>query len=176
VIANKLLANLKALLPLPLPRFIAALGIENVGLQTAKALIAAGYDSLEKIQKATLAELSPLPGVGPVKAKAVVDGFKARKAEIARLRAVGVVPVNRAAAGPLAGLTFCFTGALSRPRKEFEQLVEQHGGTLLSGVTKDLKYLVLADPASGSSKTQKAKQYGTLCVDEAGFMALITRA
>ena len=86
------------------------------------------------------------------------------------------MPVNRAAAGPLAGLTFCFTGALSRPRKEFEQLVEQHGGTLLSGVTKDLKYLVLADPESGSSKTQKAKQYGTLCVDEAGFMALITRA
>ena len=84
-------------------------------------------------------------------------------------------PVARAAAGPLAGLTFCFTGALSRPRKELEQMVEAAGGTLLSGVTKDLKYLVMADPESGSSKAQKAKQYGTQCLDEAAFLALVAR-
>lgn len=173
VIAKKLIDNLKAQLPLALPRFLVALGIENFGLQTAKALVAAGYDSIEKVQKATQAELAPLPGVGPVKAKAIVQGIKLRKAEIARLRAVGVEPVNRAGAGPLAGLTFCFTGALSRPRKELEQMVEANGGTLLSGVTKELKYLVMADPESGSSKAQKAKQYGTQCLDEAAFLALL---
>jgi DNA ligase (NAD+) len=173
VIAKKLLDNLRGQLPLSLPRFLAALGIENFGVQTAKALVAAGYDSIEKLQKATQAELAPLPGVGAVKAKAVVEGMKQRKAEIARLRAVGVEPVARAAAGPLAGLTFCFTGALSRPRKELEQMVEAAGGTLLSGVTKELKYLVMADPESGSSKAQKAKQYGTQCLDEAAFLALV---
>ena len=51
-------------------------------------------------------------------------------------------------------------------------MVEQHGGTLLSGVTKELNYLVMADPASGSSKAQKARKYGTECIDEAGFLAL----
>ena len=173
VIAKKVLDNLRAQLPLSLPKFLAALGIENFGLQTAKALVAAGFDSLEKVQAAKLAELSVLPGVGPAKAKAVVDGLAVRKAEIKRLLAVGVVPVNKANAGPLAGKTFCFTGALSRPRKELEQLVEQRGGTLLSGVTKDLNYLVMADPTSGSSKSQKARQYGTECLDEAGFLALV---
>jgi len=176
VIGQKVLDNLQAQLPLSLPKFLAALGIENFGLQTAKALVAAGFDSIEKVQQATQEEMAVLPGVGPSKAKAVAEGVKQRKAEIARLLAVGVVPVNKANAGPLAGKTFCFTGALSRPRKELEQLVEANGGTLLNGVTKDLKYLVMADPASGSSKSQKAKQYGTECLDEAQFMAMVSVA
>jgi len=175
VIAQKVLDNLRATLPLSLPKFLAALGIENFGLQTAKTTVSAGFDSLDKVQGATLAELSGIPGVGPSKGKAVFDGLKERKEEIKRLIAVGVVPVTKAAAGPLAGLTFCFTGALSKPRKEFEQMVEDRGGTLLNGVTKDLKYLVMADPGSGSSKAQKAAKYGTECIDEAGFMALIKK-
>jgi DNA ligase (NAD+) len=173
IIAQKVLDNLKAQLPLSLPKFLAALGIENFGLQTAKAIVSAGFDSIEKVQAAKLEEIAAIPGVGPSKGKAVVDGLKSRKAEIARLLAVGVVPVNKANAGPLAGKTFCFTGALGRPRKELEKLVEERGGALLSGVTKDLNYLVMADPNSGSSKAQKAKQYGTECIDEAQFLAMV---
>jgi DNA ligase (NAD+) len=172
VIATKVLDNLKAQLPLSLPKFLAALGIENLGLQTAKA-IAGKFDSLEKVQAAKEAELAAIPGVGPSKGKVAFEGLTQRKAEIKRLLAVGVVPVAKAAGGPLAGKTFCFTGALGRPRKELEQLVESKGGTLLSGVTKDLQFLVMADPESGSSKAEKAKKYGTQCLDEAQFMAMV---
>lgn len=176
VIAKKVLANLRAQLPLSLPKFLAALGIENFGLQTAKAIVAAGYDSLAKVQQASQAELAAISGVGPSKAKFAAEGLRQRKAEIARLVAVGVEPVTRARTGPLAGKSFCFTGTLGRPRKELEQLVEQRGGTLLAGVTKDLHYLVMADPGSGSSKAQKARKYGTECLDEAQFMALVAKA
>ena len=69
VIAQKVLDQLKATLPLSLPKFLAALGIENFGLQTAKALVAAGFDSIEKVQAAKEAELAVLPGVGPAKAQ-----------------------------------------------------------------------------------------------------------
>jgi DNA ligase (NAD+) len=172
--AEKVLANLRAPLPLPLPKFLAALGIENFGLQSAKAIVAAGFDSIEKVQAAPEAALAAIPGVGPSKAKAGVAGLKARKKEIARLLAAGIVPVTRAAAGPLSGKTFCFTGALGRPRKELEQMVEDRGGALLSGVTKELNYLVMADPNSGSSKAQKAKQLGTQCIDEAAFAKLVS--
>ncbi len=172
IIAQKVLDNLKAA-QLTLPKFLAALGIENFGLQTAKTICNAGFDSIDKVQKATLAELSALPGVGPSKGKAVFEGLKDRKAEIARLVAAGVVPVARSSSGPLTGKTFCFTGALARPRKELEQLVEERGGTLLAGVTKELQFLVMADPNSGSSKAEKAKKYGTQCLDEAQFMAMV---
>ncbi len=171
-IATKVLDNLKAQLPLTLPKFLAALGIENLGLQTAKA-IAGKLGSLESVQAATEEELAAIPNVGPAKGKAAFEGLVARKAEIKRLIAVGVSPVAKAASGPLAGKTFCFTGALGRPRKELEKMVEDRGGSLLSGVTKDLDYLVMADPSSGSSKAEKAKKYGTQCLNEAQFMALV---
>jgi DNA ligase (NAD+) len=173
VIAKKVLDNLRAQLPLTLPKFLAALGIENFGLQTAKAIVGAGFDTLDKVQKATAADLSAIPGVGPSKGKAAFEGIKERKSEIARLVAVGVEPVTKKKAGPLLGKTFCFTGSLSKPRKELEQLVEDNGGMLLAGVTKELNFLVMADPNSASSKSQKARQYGTKCIDEAGFFALI---
>ena len=173
VIGKKVIDNLRAQLPLTLPTFLAALGIEGFGLQTAKAIVAAGFDTLDKVQKASADQLAGIPGVGSSKGKAAFDGIKERKAEIARLVALGIEPITKTKAGPLLGKTFCFTGSLSKPRKEFEQLVEDNGGTLLAGVTKELNYLVMADPNSGSSKSQKARQYGTLCIDEAGFYALL---
>lgn len=52
-------------------------------------------------------------------------------------------------------------------------MVEERGGTLLAGVTKDLQFLIMADPLSGSSKALKAKKYGTECIDETQFLALV---
>ena len=174
--AKKILANLRAKLPLSLPLFLASLGIEHFALLTAKLIVSNGFDTLEKVRQATEAQLTKIPGLGPSKAKVVVEGLKVRSAEIERLLAVGVVPVAPAHGGPLLGQSFCFTGALSRPRKEYEDMVEKHGGTLLSGVTKDLKYLVMADPNSGSSKAEKARKYGTKCINEADFLTVVNDA
>ncbi len=176
VSAKKLLANLRAKLPLNLPLFLASLGIEHFALQTAKLIVGHGLDTLDKLRQATEAQIAAIPGLGPSKARVVVEGLKARSAEIDRLLAVGVVPVAPSHGGPLAGLSFCFTGALSKPRKELEDIVEKHGGNLLSGVTKDLKYLVMSDPNSGSSKAEKARKYGTKCIDEAEFFKLVDDA
>ena len=52
-------------------------------------------------------------------------------------------------------------------------MVEERGGTLLAGVTKELMFLVMADPNSGSSNAQKAKKLGTECIDEAQFLAIV---
>ena len=45
--AKKCLEKLEARLPITLPVFIAALGMENFALQTAKLLVSAGYHSIE---------------------------------------------------------------------------------------------------------------------------------
>jgi DNA ligase (NAD+) len=173
IIAKKVLDNLKSKLPLPLPVFLASLGIDDFAHETAKLLVAKGYDTLEKLQAATVEEIAEIKGMGAIKAKSVVHGLKARAGEIQRLLAAGVVPVAPSAGGSLSGKTFCFTGTLPRPRKEYEQLVEKYGGTVLSGVTKDLNYLVLSDPNSASTKAEKARKYGTQCIDADAFMALL---
>src|SRR5262249_22219962 len=93
LIAKKALDNLHAKLPLTLPVFLASLGMEDFAFETAKLLVGAGYDTLEKIRAATAEEIAKIKGMGSIKAKAATAGLKARSAEIDRLLAAGIVPV-----------------------------------------------------------------------------------
>lgn len=171
--AKKCLAELNSRLPLTLPVFIAALGMDNFALQTARLLVAAGYRSVEKLLAAKEDELAAIMGLGPIKAASIVRGLRAREAEIHRLLAAGIVPVTPDQEGPLSGLSFCFTGASTRPRAELTHLVESKGGRVLASVTKELGYLVIADPESTSSKAVKARKLGTKLITEEGLFALI---
>ncbi|MFT3770647.1 MAG: NAD-dependent DNA ligase LigA [Minicystis sp.] len=164
--AKKCLAELSSRLPITLPVFIAALGMDNFALQTAKLLVTAGYKTIEAMLGAKEADLAAINGLGPIKAASIVRGLGARREEIQRLLDAGIVPVTLDEQGPLAGLSFCFTGSSSRPRNELTQLVESKGGRVLASVTKELNYLVIADPASTSSKAVKARKYGTKLITE----------
>jgi DNA ligase (NAD+) len=171
--AKKCLAELTARLPLTLPVFIAALGMDNFALQTAKLLVTAGYRTIEAMLGASEADLAAINGLGAIKAASIMRGLGARREEIQRLLDAGIVPVTPDEQGPLAGLSFCFTGASSRPRNELTQMVESKGGRVLAAVTKDLQYLVIADPASTSSKAVKARKYGTKLITEEELDQLI---
>jgi DNA ligase (NAD+) len=171
--AKKSLGELTSRLPLTLPVFIAALGMDNFALQTARLLVAAGYDTIDKLLAAREADLASITGLGPIKAASIVRGLASRKDEIQRLLAAGIVPVTPQEAGPLSGLTFCFTGTSTRPRAELTELVESRGGRVLAAVTKELQYLVIADPSSTSSKAVKAKKLGTKLITEEQLMELI---
>lgn len=62
------------------------------------------------------------------------------------------------------------TGALSIPRKSFEQLLNNNG-FVLGDVTKDTKYLITEDPNSNSGKNAKADKLGIEKITEADFRA-----
>jgi DNA ligase (NAD+) len=171
--AKKCLSQLRSRLPLTLPVFIAALGMDNFALQTAKLLISAGYNSIEKLLTAKEEELAKVAGLGSIKAASIVRGLKSREPEIRRLLAAGIVPVTPEQEGPLSGLSFCFTGASSRPRAELTALVESKGGRVLASVTKELQYLVISDLESTSSKAVKAKKLGTKLITEEQMLQLI---
>ncbi len=73
--------------------------------------------------------------------------------------------------GPLAGKTFVLTGALSRPRPEFERLIAEAGGKATGSVTKKTDYLVAGE--GGGSKRDKAVTLGVPIIDEVALMAMI---
>lgn len=172
--AKKCLAELESRLPLTLPVFIAALGMDNFALETARLLVAAGYDTIEKMLAANVEQLAAVKGLGKIKAGSIVRGLSARREEIQRiLQDPRLHPVTPQQQGPLAGMTFCFTGTSSKPRAELTQMVEGAGGRVLAAVTKDLQYLVIADPASTSSKAVKARKLGTKLITEAEMEAMI---
>lgn len=85
--------------------------------------------------------------------------------------------------GDLRGQRVCFTGELQctiggQPisREIAETLASQAGLVVVSGVTKKLDILVVADPNTQSSKAKKARDYGIRVLSDAVFwrMADIT--
>lgn len=59
---------------------------------------------------------------------------------------------------------------MRNPRKDLEDLVADHGGTCRS-VSKELDFLVIADPKSTSSKAVKARKLGVELISEQDFLS-----
>jgi DNA ligase (NAD+) len=54
-----------------------------------------------------------------------------------------------------------------------KDLVEKNGGEFKTSVSKGLTYLVQADPSSNSTKTQKARKYGTEVIGPDDFLDMV---
>lgn len=76
-----------------LTRIIIALGIDNVGQQTA-ALLARKFQTLESLQQATPSEISAIPGLGDVTSSSIHEWFQddAHLKVLLKLRQAGVIP------------------------------------------------------------------------------------
>ncbi|HWR97521.1 MAG TPA: NAD-dependent DNA ligase LigA [Candidatus Methanoperedens sp.] len=175
--AANLLAAIERSRATTLARFVFALGIRHVGEQVAR-LLAAHAGTLERLEDATAEELSAVRGIGPQIAASVVAFF--RQAENRRtLRALlarGVAPAAAAAArageGPLAGLSFVFTGTLPElTREEAQALVARGGGRSVSSVSRTTSFVVVgADPGS---KAAQAERLGVPRLSEQEFRRLL---
>ena len=146
----------------PLYRLIYALGIRFVGEATAKTL-AAAVSYLPDVKNKSLEELQQLEDVGPKVASTIYEFFqnKDNLELLHQLEQLGVQLKNEHKeihkGGNLSGLTFLFTGTLpTLKRSAAEQMVEENGGSILSGVSAKLNYLVVGDDAG--SKLEKAKK------------------
>ena len=166
--ADKALKNLNDRKVIPLHVFIGSLGIPLIGRSMAKMIVDAGYNTPSKMLKAKIKDIAAIPGVGDTKAESFCNGYEKKVGLVSKLLEVGVSV--QTATGPLLGKTFCVTGFRDGT---LDAAIEKMGGTMKSGVSKGLTYLIAADPTSTSGKAQKAKQYGTLIIgaDEAWKMA-----
>ena len=72
----------------------------------------------------------------------------------------------------LEGKSFVFTGSLAnRTREEAGEIVQQHGGQIVSSVSKKTSYVVVgSDPGS---KHDKAKELGVPILSEVEFEKLL---
>ncbi len=69
----------------------------------------------------------------------------------------------------------CISGKLLSGRKkaDYEAPLRSAGYSLVDDVTKDLNYLVLAEPDSTSSKAVKARELGVEVIPEERLMKMI---
>ncbi len=74
--------------------------------------------------------------------------------------------------GPLAGQTFLLTGRLtSMTRPAAEEAIRKLGGTIASGVSKNLSHLIVGEDAG--SKLAKAQKAGVPIHDEQWLLDLL---
>lgn len=162
--ANNLLQSIKGSKKITLSKFIYALGISEVGEETAK-LLSKKYLKLDNIIVATIEDLAEIYGIGIVVAQHINNFFqqKTHLKIIQQLLKLGIsfTDVNKlsndSANLPLAGKTFVITGNLEKfTREEVKELLENYGAKVASSVSKKTDYLVLG--ANPGSKLTQAKK------------------
>jgi len=159
----------------PLWRFLNALGIPNVGAQTARDL-AKHFGTLGRIESADEAALTAVPGIGPTVARDVAEFFgravSRRVIELCRRRGVQVTGSTDTRGGPLAGKTVVFTGGLeSMTRENAEERARARGARTARRVSVETD-LVVAGTDPGS-KYAKARALGVRIIDEGQFQKLV---
>ncbi|RYY83839.1 MAG: DNA ligase (NAD(+)) LigA, partial [Chitinophagaceae bacterium] len=174
---EKLRAAIEASKKQPLHRLVFALGIRHVGETMAKTLAKAVHHILE-LRDLSEEQLMALEDVGPKVASSVYTFFQNNDSVelLHTLEALGLNVSNEpkpVAGGSLAGASFLFTGTLNRlKRSEAEAMVEAQGGTIVSGVSSKLQYLVVGDDAG--SKLEKAKKIASIKIlTEDEFLTLV---
>lgn len=176
---SNLQAAIEASKKQPLNRVIFGLGIRHVGETTAKTL-AASVSHITDFYTWTEEQLIALEDIGPKVAASVAHFFSNHENQemIKSLEALGLNLSNQHRSGKSEGIfsgkTFLFTGTLSQlKRSDAEAMVEEQGGSILSGVSSKLNYLVVGEDAG--SKLEKAKKLGTVAIlTEAEFLVMTT--
>jgi DNA ligase (NAD+) len=174
---DNLLLALESSKTSPLSRLVFALGIPQVGQQTAKDL-ARRFGSIERLMDATREELLSVPEVGETVSQAIIDFFqpKAARELVRRLKECGVSPEEgESIKGDLfTGQSIVVTGTLEHySRDEVSALIESLGGRVSSSVSKKTSF-VLAGAEAGS-KLEKAKALGVRILEEEEFLRALSK-
>ena len=175
VSANKLISAIENSKTAPLAKFITALGIRHVGVQTAISL-ADHFKSLALLIDATADDLLSIPDIGQVVAESILAYFadEDNLKQLQEMRELGVNPFyDDQTTKPLAGQSYVVTGTLSEMgRDQAEARLRELGATVTGSVTKHTTALIVGEKP-GSSKTVKAEKLGIPVIHEAEFLELL---
>jgi len=175
VSANKLINAIENSKTAPLAKFITALGIRHVGVQTAISL-ADHFKSLALLIDATADDLLSIPDIGQVVAESILAYFadEDNLKQLQEMRELGVNPFyDDQTTKPLAGQSYVVTGTLSKMgRDEAEARLRELGATVTGSVTKHTTALIVGEKP-GSSKTIKAEKLGIPVIHETEFLELL---
>ena len=187
---DNMMAGLEQAKQRELWRAIHALGIPNVGMQTAKDL-SRHFKSMDALEAAQPGDLlvtkvgkkggvsyeSVISGVGIEVSESILSFFSDpnHRDWVKAMRAAGLNLLEAAAAGSVEGVsgkTFVLTGTLpTLGRDEARDLIEKAGGKVSGSVSKNTHYVVAGEEAG--SKLTKAQELGVAVLDEAGLRSLL---
>ena len=177
--ARKIVEGIAASREVPFERVVFALGIRLVGETSAKTL-ARHFKDIDRLQAATLDELTHIDGIGEIMAKSVISYFQndENATIVRRLKDYGLrmsLSEEQLAGHTdrLKGLTIVISGVFQRhSRDEYKTLIEQHGGKNTGSISAKTSYLLAGDNM-GPAKLQRAEKLGVKIINEQQFLEMI---
>jgi len=171
---DNLLRELDEAREVPLARFLASLGIPDVGPSTGR-LLAQHFQDLDGVRAADAEALEQVDGIGPEVARKLLAWFADERntGTVRRLLEVGRVRPQSPAetsVGAFAGSSVVFTGTLEgMTRAEAKRVVEGQGARVSSSVSGKTDYLIVG--GKPGSKAKKAEELGVTVLLEEDFLA-----
>lgn len=165
--AEKMIEYLHSKNPIPVHVFVGALGIKGISETMSKAVVDAGFSTIEDMLNADAEEISEIQGFGSKRAEEFVNGINNRSDVISEI--LDYIEVAQVTVGKLTGISFCMTGFRD---PELKSAIEAAGGTVKSSVSKDLDYLIQRDKNQKTEKSIKANKIGVdvISIDDAWSM------
>lgn len=157
-----------------LAKFIAGYNIAGIGEKQVQKVI--DFYSIKEFGGFFWSDSSQrfvCDGIGSVLSQKLSKGLEVNKADMEEtIKHIRIIK-QELATGSLTGKSFCFTGAMEYKRKDLQDMVTAQGGTNLDSVTKNLTYLVTADPNSTSGKAKKARDLGITLISPEQFLEMV---
>ncbi len=174
--AENLIKSISEKKEITLPRFIYALGIRNIGEETAIDL-ANNFGSIRKLKEAKLQDLESILNIGPVVAKSVFEWFsdKDNLKFLEKLQKFVKIqnPNPKIQNLKLKGETFILTGGLeTMTRDQAKQKIRGLGGDISESVSSKTDYVVVG--SEPGSKADKAKKLGVKTISEKEFLKMLS--
>src|SRR3989339_705079 len=173
--AENLIKSIKERSEITLSKFIYALGIRNVGEETAIDL-AKIFKSIENLRNVKLQDLENVLNIGPVVAKSIVEWFSDKDNIKFLNKLEKAVKIKKQEANGrkeiLKGLSFVLTGALeSMSRDIAREKIRELGGDVSESVSNKTSFVVAG--AEAGSKLSKAEKLGVKIVSEEEFLKML---
>lgn len=171
---DKLLTSIEKSRSVKLENFIAALGINGIGLSASKTIVEHFNNKWDLVLNAVFCkyDFTQIDDFGEVMANNFQSYFDEHFTEVCALsNEMNFIVPEKNNDISLADLKFCITGSFSQPRDTLRSALEARGARFVSSVSKNLDILFAGDKAG--SKLTKAQQLGVKVANEEELMAIL---
>ena len=163
-----------------LDRFIYALGIRHIGIETAKLIskhVKTSKNFLNLKNDSTLTEIENIDGIGETQIQSIKKFFSLKINRLILKELDQVLQIESLKKitndGLLKGKTFMFTGKLLNiSRSEAKNLIEKNSGSLVSNVSKRLDFLIIGEKPT-KRKVESAKELKIKIITQSEWMKML---
>lgn len=163
----------------PFENVLFGLGIRYVGKTAAEKLVQ-HFKSIDHLMAASYETLIEVPEIGHKIADSIIKYFsdpdnlkliEALKAHGLQLKSDENADISMS--GKLENKSFVISGVFENyEREELKKVIKNHGGKVLSSVSKKLDFLLAGDNM-GPAKLKKAKEFGVNILSEKEFIEML---